>query len=251
MSVQDLEKLAQRLAKDGPYKHESTPRRVRGLFNGAYAFDTIRAHYVWEIPNYPQFYIPIEDFTSDAKLEIAKEPVPKTDGGASLAVLTVGDKSTVKVISFKKGPLAGLVKTIFGAIDQWFEEETPIYIHPKDPYKRISILPSTRRVRVALDGVTLAETSASIFLLETSLRPRYYIPPTSVNWHLLSKSDTESGCPYKGTANYYNAEVNGKVYRDIVWWYQHPTMESAPIAGYLCFYNERVDVHIDGIKEDR
>ena len=144
---------------------------------------------------------------------------------------------------------------------------TPYFRHPKDPYKRIDILASTRPVKVALviistciyrftcstlivqDGVTLAESGNPFFLLETTLRTRYYLPPTSVNWELLSKSNTETYCPYKGKANYYNATVNGKEYKDIVWYYQYPTAESAAIVGHLCFYNEKVDIWVDGVKE--
>ena len=99
------------------------------------------------------------------------------------------------------------------------------------------------------DGIALATTTSPLFLLETSLRPRYYLPPTSVNWQVLSKSDTETYCPYKGRANYYNITVNGKEYKDLVWYYQYPTLESAAIAGHLCFYNEKVDIWIDGTKE--
>ena len=135
-------------------------------------------------------------------------------------------------------------------MDQWYEEDVPIYCHPKDPYKRIDVLHSTRTVKVGLDGVTLAESSHPLFLLETSLRTRHYLPPTSVRWEYLSKSGTETLCPYKGRANYYDVSVGGKVYRDVVWYYRYPTAESGAIAGHLCFYNEKVDVWVDGVKEE-
>ena len=131
----------------------------------------------------------------------------------------MGEKSTERVIVFNAGPLKDLVKVDFPVLDQWFEEDVRIYQHPKDPFKRIDILNSTRSVKVALDGVTLAESSNPLFLLETSLPTRYYLPPTSVRWEHLSKSDTETYCPYKGKANYYNLNVNGKEYKDLVWYY--------------------------------
>lgn len=136
-------------------------------------------------------------------------------------------------------------------MDQWFEEDVPIYGHPKDPYKRIDILHSTRNVKIGIDGVTLADSSSPLLLLETTLRTRHYLPPTSVKWEYLRKSGTETLCPYKGRANYYDVVVNGKEYRDLVWYYRYPTSESAPIAGYMCFYNEKVDVWVDGEKEQR
>ena len=47
----------------------------------------------------------------------------------------------------------------------------------------------------------------------------------------------------------YNVVVNGKEYKDLIWRYETPTLESALIAGYVCFYNEKVDIYIDGLKE--
>ncbi|KAF2123070.1 hypothetical protein BDV96DRAFT_482137 [Lophiotrema nucula] len=245
-----LIKLAQKLTSEGPHKYQHTPRRVRGLFNGKYAFDTINAYHVWEHPYYPQFYVPISSIASSASLSKTSE-VDGTNGGAHLAKLTVGDKSTSRAIIFSAAPLKDLVKIDFKEVDQWFEEDVPIYQHPKDPYKRIDILASSRPVKVALDGVTLAETTAPLFLLETSLRTRYYIPPTSVKWEYLTKSDTETVCPYKGKANYYNVTTEGKEYKDLVWYYVYPTSESELVAGHLCFYNEKVDIWVDGEKEKR
>jgi len=222
---------------------------VRGLLNGKYAFDTLNAHHVWELElRYPQYFVPISSFTPHAKLSRGSA-VDGTDGGAHLASLTVGNRSSNRILIFNTGKLKDLVKVDFRAVDQWFEEDMEIYGHPKDPYKRIDILPSSRNVRVAVDGVTLAESSNALFLLETTLRTRHYLPPTSVNWEYLTPSDTLTLCPYKGRAEYYNVSVGGKLYRDLVWYYRYPTAESAPIAGHMCFYNERVEVYVDGVKE--
>ncbi|KAH8732226.1 hypothetical protein GQ44DRAFT_602108 [Phaeosphaeriaceae sp. PMI808] len=245
-----LARLAQQLVAIGPHKAEQTSRRVRGLFNGQYVFDTIRAHHVWEVPNYPQYYIPISSFTSHATL-VKLDSIEGTDDTAHFGRLIVGNRDTNRVIIFNTKSLQNLVKIEFRAIDQWFEEEVPIFVHPKDPYKRIDILQSSRAVKVALDGVLLAESMSTLFLLETTLQTRFYIPPTSIKWEYLIPSDTETLCPYKGKANYYHVKVNGKQYRDMVWYYRYPTSESAPIAGHLCFYNEMVDIWVDNVKEER
>lgn len=165
--------------------------------------------------------------------------------------LEAGTMSTDRLLLFDVQALNGLIKVDFHAMDQWFEEDVPVYGHPKDPYKRIDILHSTRNIRVGIDGITLAESSAPLFLLETTLRTRHYLPPTSVNWEFLLKSDLETLCPYKGRANYYHVVVNGREYPNLVWYYRYPTSESAPIAGHMCFYNEKVDIWIDGEKEER
>ncbi|KAF2643731.1 DUF427-domain-containing protein [Massarina eburnea CBS 473.64] len=248
--VDDLTKLAQKLATEGPHKYESTPRRVRGLLNGKYVFDTIKAYHVWEHPYYPQFYIPTSSFTSDAQF-VKTTVVDGTKEAVHFGKLSVGSKSTERVLIFNTPQLKDLVKIDPKELDQWFEEDVPIYPpHPKDPYKRIDILPSSRPVKVALDGVTLAEAPNPLFLLETSLRTRYYLPPTKVKWEYLSHSETETYCPYKGKANYYDVTVNGKEYKDLIWYYRYPTHESAPIVNHLCFYNEEVDLWVDNIKEE-
>ncbi|MCJ1483620.1 hypothetical protein MMC06_003788, partial [Schaereria dolodes] len=130
-------------------------------------------------------------------------------------------------------------------MDSWFEEEQRIYVHPKDPFKRIDILPSSRTIKVEIDGIVVAESSNVMMLIETGLPSRYYLPPTSVDWALLEPSDTVTSCPYKGDANYYNVNVKGKEHKDAIWWYRYPTPESVAVAGRLCFYNEKVDIYID------
>lgn len=64
--------------------------------------------------------------------------------------------------------------------DAWFEEDAPIYDHPKSP-ARMDILPSSREIEVKIAGVTVAKSSNEQLLLERGLRPRYYLPKTSVS----------------------------------------------------------------------
>lgn len=136
---------------------------------------------------------------------------------------------------------------------EWFaEDERLLGNHPKDPYKRIDILPSTREVRVEVNGVVVAQSTSNMFLHETMLRTRYYLTTTSVkDWTMLSKSDTTTFCPYKGQASYYHLRVGDNVIEDAVWYYTYPTHESSAIQGLLCFYNEKVDIFVNGVKESR
>jgi uncharacterized protein (DUF427 family) len=134
---------------------------------------------------------------------------------------------------------------------EWLEEDEPVYIHPRDPYTRIDILASSRHVRVELDGVTLAETRRPTILFETGLSPRYYFPPADVRTELLRPSTRRTGCPYKGTASYWSVEINGRRHDDLVWTYRTPLPESQEIAGLVCFYDERVDLYLDGELQER
>ncbi|TAQ87830.1 hypothetical protein B7494_g3840 [Chlorociboria aeruginascens] len=244
----DLETLASTLTTGGPYKVESTPRRVRGLFDGVWLFDTIKAKHVWEHKYFPQFWVPIDAVKSGV---LTKGDSFDPDNSAFKATAHGKGKSTPRVIIFEKGPLAGLVRFEFKALDAWFEEDQQIYDHPKNPYTRIDILPSSRKIEVKIDGVKVAESTNSFFLFETGLRTRFYLPKTSVDWQYLSESQTTTKCPYKGKANYYNVTIGGKEYKDIIWWYEYPTTESSLVAGLVCFYNEKVDTYIDGVLEEK
>jgi uncharacterized protein (DUF427 family) len=122
--------------------------------------------------------------------------------------------------------------------------------HPKDPYKRIECLPSSREVRIEVNGVVLAKSTNNVFLYETGLRTRYYLTPTSISdWSILLPSAMSTVCPYKGQASYYHVKVGETVIEDAIWYYTYPTAESAQVQNRLCFYNEKVDVFIDGVKE--
>jgi uncharacterized protein (DUF427 family) len=68
---------------------------------------------------------------------------------------------------------------------------------------------------------------------------------------LLSPSSTLSRCPYKGTAEWYSVTVEHKCYPDFAWWYRHPVHETAPIAALVAFYNEKVDLFVDGLRHER
>ena len=90
-----------------------------------------------------------------------------------------------------------------------------------------------------------------MMLFETLLPTRYYLPKTSVNWENTKESTTTSSCPYKGMAEYYDVVVRGKEHKDAIWWYKYPTPESVAVAGRVCFYNEKVDVWVDGVLQER
>ena len=136
-------------------------------------------------------------------------------------------------------------------MDHWFEEDEEVYVHPRDPYTRIDILSSSRRVRVEIDGVTIADSSNSSLLFETGLPVRYYLPKTDVRFDLLTATDTATACPYKGTARYWSVAVNGNTHEDILWGYNSPLPESQKIAGLVAFYNEKVDIYLDEELQER
>ena len=137
-------------------------------------------------------------------------------------------------------------------VDHWYEEDEEIFVHPRDPYKRIDAIASSRAVKVVLAGETVGESSRAHFLFETGMPTRYYMPAEDVRMDLLTPNDTATSCPYKGTANYWTANINGEEIADIVWSYTEPLPEVGKVKGLMCFYNERVDsITVDGEAMER
>lgn len=212
-----------------------TTKRVRGLLNGQWIFNTTAAKLVWEIKYFPQYWIPKSSFSSAASF---REDAAISGIQSSTSKLSVGDKTISALIvpdSFNS-ELAGYVKVEFGDLDAWFEEQQQIHYHPKDPFHRVDILPAGRHVKITLAGRTLADTGTEggvMSLWETNFPGRWYLPATAVDFSLLRPSARKTGCPYKGEASYYDAVIEGKEYKDVVWWYENPTSESAGIRGLV------------------
>jgi uncharacterized protein (DUF427 family) len=229
----------------------------------------LRSHFTDRNVPDPYFYIPISAFLPG----VLTKTEPSTKKCYWLGTFTSGSSSTSRVLAFDpSGPLENLVRIDVSALDAWFvEDEKLLGPHPKDPYKRVETIPSSREVRIEVEGKVVARSSQNVFLYETLLRTRYYLSAVGVEWGFLRPSDTVSYCPYKGMAkyvlnssflqelgmcadrasSYYHVVVDGKEIKDAVWYYKYPTAESALVAGRICFYNEKVDVFVDGVKEDK
>jgi uncharacterized protein (DUF427 family) len=136
-------------------------------------------------------------------------------------------------------------------MDGWYEEEEEIFVHPRDPYKRIDAVPSSRHVRIVINGETVADTRRPVLLFETGLPTRYYIPSEDIRMELFEPAVGTTSCPYKGVASYWSAKIGDKVFRNIVWSYLDPIPECPKIRGLLSFFNEKVDIYVDGELQPR
>lgn len=232
---------------------EPAPQRVRGYLDGELVFDTVSARYVWEIPYYPQYYIPFTDVRTDRLRD--EQHAQKVQFGASRMYLLVGSSTThesaARVFDDGDGDVSGLVRFEWASL-AWFEEDEPIYGHPRNPYVRVDALRSHRHVTVDLDGVRLADTHSPVLLFETGLPTRYYIDQTDVAFRHLEPSSTQTLCPYKGvTSGYWSVRSDGAAHADLAWTYHSPLPAVAPIANMIAFYNEKVDIAVDGVELPR
>jgi uncharacterized protein (DUF427 family) len=132
-----------------------------------------------------------------------------------------------------------------------FETDAQVFTHPRDPSMRVEILPSSRHVRIEIDGVTIAESTTPTLLLETGLPVRLYLPKAHVRMDLLTPTDRVTHCPYKGKAQYWSVRAGDTVHENLAWSYLTPIPESQRIAGLVSFYNEKVDIYVDGVLQER
>jgi uncharacterized protein (DUF427 family) len=243
------------IGERGRVRVEPATKRVRIMLGGVVVADTTAAIYVWENPSFPQYYIPLGDIAPGALKETGNTSRSPSRGTARLFSVQGGDRVVDDAAwCFTDSPLEVLrdrVRFDWWAMDAWFEEDEEVFVHPRDPYTRVDILRSSRAVRIEVDGTVVAETIRPTFLFETSLPRRTYIPKLDVRMDLLEPTPTATMCPYKGTARYWSVRTGGEVHSDLAWSYDAPVRESAPIAGLVAFYDERVDVFVDGQLQPR
>ena len=236
---------------------EPVPQRIRALVGKETVVDTSRAHLLHETGHLPVYYFPEQDLRGDLL-----EPSEKTThcphkGEARYRTIHAGGRRVPDAVWAYPEPLepasflAGHAALYWHAADEWFAEDEQLFGHPRDPYSRIDVYRSTRRVRVSIDGVTLADSVRAKALIETGLPPRRYFPPDDVRLDLLEPSPTRTRCAYKGSASYWHVRVGDTLHEDLAWTYPEPQHDGEPVRDLIAFFDERVDVELDGEATER
>jgi len=237
---------------------EPSARRVRAYFGGEPIADSTHVLLVTEPRRLPVYYFPM----SDVRMDLLR-PTAYSNGavGAKAPIarwsLQYGDRLVEQVgWSFREpdaehAPLREYIAFYWAKLDAWFEEDEEVYVHPRSPHHRVDVMSSSRHIKVVVDGEVVAETHRPHVLFETGLPARYYIPRVDVRQDLLVSSETITQCPYKGRAEYWSVRIGDKEYKDLVWSYPFPIAECPKIAQLVSFFNERVDIYVDGELEIR
>lgn len=237
-----------------PVRIERSAKRVRTYLGGHLVADTTSPTLVWERPYYPTYYLPVADVRAEL-VETGATRASSTRGEGTVYDVVAGNATAAAAatrhVTSPVEALRDLVRLDWAAMDAWFEEDEPVYTHPRSPYTRVDTLHSSWHVRVVVDGVPVAASRRPTILFETGLPPRYYLPLTDVRMDLLRPSTTRTHCPYKGTAEYWSVDTGVSVHDDLVWTYRTPLPESQKVGGMACFYNERVDLYVDGELQER
>ncbi|SLN28310.1 DUF427 domain-containing protein [Oceanibacterium hippocampi] len=236
----------------------STPKRVRVVFGGETLADTTAALIVRESGHMPVYYLPRADIRLDLLTATDHSSYCPFKGTAAYWSIAAGDKVAENAVWSYPSPYreAGALKDhmafYWNRVDHWYEEDEEVLKHPRDPKVRVDVLSSRREVSVRLEGELVAKSSNALFVFETGMPVRYYLPAEDVRMDLLRPVETSSICPYKGKARYWQAELGGKVFDDIAWAYPDPFDEVRRIRDRIAFFDERVDeVFVDGIAQAR
>jgi uncharacterized protein (DUF427 family) len=239
----------------GRVRLEQGRKRVRAYLAGNVVADTTQPRLVWEVPYHPAYYFPVADVRTDLLVPTATVSHSPSRGDAQHFTIKAGSReaedAALRYVDSPIEELRDLIRLDWDAMDGWFEEDEEVYTHPRDPYTRVDILATSRRVRVELDGVVLADSTTARVLFETGLPPRWYLPETDLRMDLLVPTGTVTHCPYKGQAQYWSARAGGRLVEDLAWSYRTPLPESQKVAGLVAFYNERVDLFIDDQLQQR
>jgi uncharacterized protein (DUF427 family) len=204
----------------------------------------------------PTYYFPASDVAMD-RLKLTSPAHGPADWQLQYWTLQVGqhkrEKTAWSVISAsgERAALQGYLSFAWSQMEAWYEEEEEIFVHARDPYKRVDVLESSRHIRVVFEGEVLAETRHPHLLFETSLPTRYYLRPQDVRMDRLTPSKLNTRCPVKGVASYWSVQGKNHVAENIVWSYEDPIAECPKIKGLMCFFNEKVDLYVDGELQTR
>ncbi|KZF00674.1 MAG: DUF427 domain-containing protein [Rhodococcus sp. (in: high G+C Gram-positive bacteria)] len=238
----------QSVAPNGTVATEPNPRRIRAYFGGEVVADTTESIYVFEKDHLPAYYIPRTDVRNEFLRDSDTTSVCPRKGVATYRTIQVAGKTSVDALWTYPEPLAdaldlsAYVSFYWDRVDAWFEEDEQVFVHPRDPYVRVDVLPSSRHVQIYVGDALVADTHRPKILFETGLPPRYYVPRIDVKHWLFTESTTTTACPYKGTASYVSMPSGPK---DIAWFY--PQTSATGIENHLSFYAERgARIVVDG-----
>ncbi len=239
----------------GDFTFEPSQRHVRGVIGGIDLVDSYAPVLVWEPGQaVPGYVFPRTDIRADLLTPAQGAPShgrhPRTSRWYD--VEANGNRYPSLVFQYEVAGLEDFLAVDWfrreePGVEHWYEEDEEIFRHPRDPYKRVDPIRSSRHVEVYVDGVKIADTHRPVLLFETRLPIRYYVPPEDVDFTHLEETDLVSTCPYKGNARYWSVKTGERVRENIVWSYPSPITAATPIKDHLALYNEVVDIVVDGV----
>lgn len=226
---------------------EPSAKRLRAVVGGEVIADTLHARLLLESGQMPVYYFPREDVRMAQLLQSDHHSVCPHKGEALYwSIHADGQALDNGAWSYSEptqqlSELKGYIAFDWLRLDHRFEEDEEVFGHPRDPYHRVDVRESRREVSVIVRGEVIAQSRRALFVFETGLPVRYYLPRQDVHTDRLEASSTTSICPYKGQATYWSIRSGNAVINDVAWSYPDPLPECPRIKQHVCFYPQRVD----------
>ena len=237
---------------------EACPKRIRVYLGGEAVADSTRVMRMHETRHLPVYYFPRDDVRLDLLSATNHTSFCPYKGEASYWTVDAGGKQAENAVWSYEAPfpetpeIRDYMAFYWNRMERWMEEDEEVFVHARDPYVRLDVVRSRRPVEVHHFGRTVARSENALFLFETGLPTRYYLPLADVDAAILKAVPTTSLCPYKGEARYWDLVDGDRREADAVWSYSDPLPECAAIADHLCFYQERMEaILVDGLPVER
>lgn len=228
------------------------PKRMRAELDGIVVADSRHVRALHESGHLMKLYFPREDVAMDRLERSERTSECPHKGTARYWSVRAGDRFAQDAAWSYENPLesaafmAGWIAFEYDAMDAWYQEDERVYAHPRDPYHRYDVHRSSRHVVVRAGGALIAESERPAMLFETSVPPRYYLPPGDVRMELLERSERVTHCPYKGAARHWHVAAGDGRVRHAAWTLPEPIGEAVSIAGWYSFYPGKVEIEVDG-----
>jgi uncharacterized protein (DUF427 family) len=223
---------------------EPLRRRLRAELRGRTVVQSDHAVVLFEPGRYPVAYFPLADF-ADGVLRPSDHRTEHRELGETAWFEVGGNRRSAwqhVALPPHAAILEDTVALAWRAMDGFYEEDDRILGHAADPYHRIDIRRTSRRLVVRAGDRRVAETTTPLVLYESGFAPRWYVPRGDVVAEALSLVELRTFCPYKGIASYY--DIDG--IRHAAWSYRAPFDDMAAIGDLVSFEPDKVEVTLDG-----
>lgn len=206
---------------------DPSPRWIRAARAGETVIDSRRAKLLYQHGALARYFFPRDDVRWDLVGEV--EPVQPPAGAPGLD----------DHVAFP-----------WDAFDAWYEEDYQLIGHAIDPYHRVDVRPTSRHIAISIGGTKVADTTRARALFETGLPTRWYVPRADIHAD-LEPTELHTRCAYKGVASYFSVRAGDDLVENVAWTYPDPRHDAEPVRDLICFFNESVDLDIDGERQER
>lgn len=232
------------------------PYWIRALFEGETIVDAYEPLLLHESGRLPVYYFREEEVNRDLLESSETRSEPK--GIAEYWTVRVGERAAPDAALSYSLPIEGAA-LLQGLLTLDWDEMDEMVLRGRaalrpparsvQPNRHVQDEPAS--AHLARRRAARRDQACDGALRDGTAPPRYYIPEEDVRTELLVQSSNRSRCAYKGSASYWSVQIGGRLVEDLVWAYRDPKHDAEEVRDLLCFFNERVDLEVEGEAAER